>query len=121
MDPAQARRTILEGEFLVLQAMCQGGRDGRVWTEGMRLLEAYRFRDPLHQLVFDTLRELNTDEPAVIRQLLPQRLTAKGFPDVDLDPFFFPSALTTEAALSMMELVRYTERLDDRPDLPASQ
>ena len=116
MDPIQARKTIVEGEFLILQAMCQGARDRKVWDDAVHALAGYRFRDPLHQLIFDTLREMNTDVPVIIRELLPQRLTNKGFPDVDIDPFFYPHAMSAELVFSMMDLVKYSERLEQRPE-----
>ena len=55
------REEILATEAKVLQAMCAGTPEGTVWDQGMLLLGAYPFQDVIHQLIFDTLQEINTD------------------------------------------------------------
>ena len=102
ITPEARRRILLETELAVLRAMCQGARDGRVWAKGISLLVNYPFLDPHHQIVFDTLRELPSDDPEKIRLVLAAWLTRKGFPDVDVDSYFQPHGLTAAAAVSMM-------------------
>jgi hypothetical protein len=97
---------VAESELLILRGMCQGTSTRRVWQDGVDLLAAYRFHDNLHQVVFDTLREINTDDPRIIRGLLGARLTNKGFPDVDVETFFAPHNLRAPILVAMMHSVR---------------
>ncbi len=71
-------------------------------AEGMRILRGYRFRDPLHRILFETLGEIAPAVP-LGRELLAARLTKKGFPDVNLAPFFESHGLTADAAMALMK------------------
>ncbi len=93
-------------ERRVLQALCQGASGVTLLAEGARILYGCRFRDPLHQIVFEALGEMGPVDPARFRELLAARLTRKGFPDVDLDPFFEPHGLTADAAMALMKRLR---------------
>lgn len=100
------REEILAAEVCVLQAMCTGTAEETVREEAMRMLGSYAFRDLVHQLIFDTLRELDTDRPDIIRQQLALRLTRKGFPAVDTEKFFAPHNLSREEVLGGMRKLR---------------
>ncbi len=93
-------------ERRVLQALCQGVGGVTLLAEGARILHGYRFRDPLHQILFEALGEIGPAAPALVRELLAARLIRKGFPDVDLDPFFEPHGLTADAAMALMKRLR---------------
>ncbi|MGH9860858.1 MAG: hypothetical protein ACRD5F_12620 [Candidatus Acidiferrales bacterium] len=112
MDAKLARRTIIEGEFRVLQAMCQAGGRGPMWERATEALAGYGFRDPLHQLIFDALRTIPPSPPSELCAALIQRLTRQGFPDVDIEPFFQRHAMSPELALSIIEHLKFTARLD---------
>jgi len=105
VNPREAYMVVVESELLILRAMCQGAPDRRVWQDGMDILARYPFRDNLHQVVFNTLREMNTDEPRIIQGLLGSWLTRKGFPDVDVAGFFVPHNLRAPILLAMMHSV----------------
>lgn len=111
-----SREEILATEAKVLQAMCAGTPDGTVWDQGMLLLGPYPFQDVVHQLIFDTLQEINTDLPAIIRQQLAARLTRKGFPAVDTEKFLAPAGLAGEEAVALMKKLRGWARGETRPD-----
>ncbi len=66
---------IAEAELNVLRALCQDTRECSVWAAAKQLLTCYRFRDPSHQLVFDALCQLPKQNPALLRELLPGRIT----------------------------------------------
>jgi len=117
IDAQMARRTIVEAEFRALQAMCRRPGQGPIWQRALELLSDYRFRDPLHQLVFDTLRGLPAHTPADLRAFVTQRLTNQGFPDVDVEPFFHAHAMTDDLALAILEHLKFTSRLDSKPGL----
>ena len=77
--------------------MCQlaPDRSGPLGPEPMRRLARHRFRDPVHQEIFNTLGELRKIAPpgsqawpATVREHLASRLTLKGFPDFDIDILF---------------------------------
>lgn len=87
---------IVEIERQVLQAMCQGTAEGSVLELGKRTLVRYRWREFLHQVIFEVLAGLPGDFPGVIREQLPARLTRKGFPDVSWEDFFRPHALAKQ-------------------------
>jgi hypothetical protein len=70
------------------------------------MLHGCRFYDPLHQIIFETLIEIGQAAPEGVRELLAARLTRKGFPDVDLDPFFKPHGLTADSAMALMKRLR---------------
>lgn len=93
---------LLETERLVLQALCQGTPEGPVREAGKNLLKDYRWREPLHQLVFEVLMSLPTDSPIFIRDQLAPRLTRRGFPDVEFEDFFKPHSLSREQAERLM-------------------
>ncbi len=118
IDTAFARRTIVEAEFRALQAICQSATPGSVRDRALTLLSDYPFRDPLHQLVFEILRELRSQAPDELRALLPQRLTLKGFPDVDTEPFFQRHAMSAELAGAIVDYLRATAALNLTPPHP---
>lgn len=55
-----------------------------------RLLDPGVFQDPLLRVVFEEIRELGGVESRRLRQLLPARVTNRGFPDFDLNDFLAP-------------------------------
>lgn len=118
IDAKLARRTIIEGEFRVLQAMCQAAGRGAVWERATEALAGYCFRDALHQLIFDALRTIPPSPPRELCAALIQSLTRQGFPDVDIEPFFHRLAMPPELALSIIEHLRFTARLDLTGDQP---
>ena len=74
------------------------------------ILRTYRWREPLHQVVFEVVLSIPTEAPEVIREQLPARLTRKGFPDVDIEGFFKPHGLSKEEAERLIRQLRGSER-----------
>ena len=111
-----SREEILAAEVRVLQAMCAGTPEGTVWDQGMLLLGSYPFQDVVHQLVFDTLQEINTDLPDIIRQQLAARLTRKGFPAVETEKFLAGTGVSGPEAVALMKKLREWSRGEERPD-----
>ena len=93
-------------ERRVLLALCQGTPEGSVRAEAADLLREYGWREPVHEVIFKTVLELPTEDPNVIRSLLPERLTRKGFPDVAWEDFSKPHHLTAEDARRLMRELR---------------
>ena len=90
-----------ELELAALRALCQGSTDGSLLREGLGILAGHRFVEPLHQVFFEVLETISSDNPAVIRDLLPARLNNRGFPDFDLEIYFRPNSLTRAQALEL--------------------
>lgn len=80
---------MVDSERQVLQALCHGGIDSRASLDALR---GYRWREPLHQVIFDLFISMPGADPKLIREQLPAHLTRRGFPDFDLT-WFRPHAL----------------------------
>lgn len=96
---------ILKNERAVLAALCQGKLLRADWDEAVARLATYRFADAVHQLVFDTLGEMNTSDAQVIREQLAVRLNNKGFPDLDLEGFFSAQNLDAKQVVDLISLL----------------
>jgi hypothetical protein len=70
----------VDTERQVLQSLCQGGPESRA---NLNKLRSYRWSGPVHQVIFDLLAELQGADRELIGELLPARLTRRGFPDFD--------------------------------------
>jgi hypothetical protein len=86
----------------VLQAMCRGTREGSVREVGKALLKTYRWREPIHQAIFACLVELAAGNLDDLRSDLAQRMTRKGFPDIEWNDFFAPCSLSRQEAEGLM-------------------
>jgi len=89
---------VVQTERRVLQALCQGTPQGSIRETAERLLDKYRWQEPLHRVIFEALMSIPTSAPDLIRDQLPSRLTRKGFPDVPWDDLFEPHALSRQEA-----------------------
>ncbi len=70
------------------------------------LLAPYRWRDHDHQIVYEVLRDLRGSYPQPLKEWLAAAVTRKGFPDLDLEPYFVTTALSREELfLCIRELV----------------
>ena len=55
-----------------------------------KLLDPGVFQDPLRRVIFEEIRALGAVESRRLRELLPGRVTNRGFPDFDLHDFLAP-------------------------------
>ncbi len=102
MSASRHPKLIVQTERRVLGVLCQGTAEGSARETARRHLRDYRWREPLHQVVFEVLMAMPGDAPALARDQLPARLTRKGFPDVDWEQFFEPHSLSLEEAGTLM-------------------
>jgi len=119
MTTDRASRPILETNTLrfLCSVWIQGGTRGEV----CRLLDASVFHDPLRRVVFEEIRELGSVDSRRLRELLPARLTNRGFPDFDLKSLLAAPEVSEkeidqlfESALQLLDLSHPTEeRLHD--------
>jgi hypothetical protein len=86
----------VETERRVLQALCQGTPQGSVRETAKRLLQSYRWRDAVHQVIFEVIVLIPSEDFQVLRDQLPIRVTRRGFPDVPWKEFFNPHTLSKD-------------------------
>jgi hypothetical protein len=106
MPESRDEQRVIRAERRALQALCQGTPEGSVLEAGRRILRDYRWREPLHEMVFQALMTIPSGAPSLVRDLLPSRLTRKGFPDLAWEAFFQPHSLTRTEAERLMEQLR---------------
>lgn len=91
--------TIPEMELMVLRGVIQMPPSAPQYGGVLALLASHTWRDHDHQVVFEVLRDLVGRSPQPLRVWLAAVLTRKGFPDVDLNPYFLPADLTIQQLL----------------------
>src|SRR5213082_1973345 len=96
-----AGRPLLERNTLrfLCSVLIQGGTRGEI----CRLLDPNVFQDPLRRVVFEEIRELGTIDSRRLRELLPARVTNRGFPDFDLHTFLAPHEVSEEEIDQLFE------------------
>lgn len=106
-DPAS--RSLLERNTLrfLCSVLIKGGTRGEI----CRLLNPDVFQDPLRRVVFEEICQLGSIDSRRLRELLPARVTNRGFPDFDLHSFLAPHEVTEkeidqlfESALQLLDL-----------------
>jgi len=80
-------------------------------SEICKLLDPGVFDDPLHRVVFEEIREMGAVDSRRLRELLPARVTNRGFPDFDLKQLLAPDEVSEkeidhlfESALQLLDL-----------------
>lgn len=101
LSPPGHMATNLDLEKLILSVLCLGTRQGPVKETLTPLLRDYQWQAPVHQVIFNALAAIPSNDPGVLRQLLPARLTRMGFPDIEWEEFFAPRSLSSEEALDL--------------------
>jgi hypothetical protein len=72
-------------------------------VELCRLLDPDVFHDPLQRVIFEEVRELGAVESRRLRELLPARVTNRGFPEFDLHEFLAPHQASEEDIEKLFE------------------
>ena len=102
-------RTLLETNTLrfLCSVLIKAGTRGEI----CRLLDPSVFQDPLRRVVFEEIRQLGSIDSRRLRELLPARVTTRGFPDFDLHAFLAPYEVNEkeidqlfESALRLLDL-----------------
>ena len=106
-----ADQSVVENERQLLRALCQGAFDSRA---NLNTLRNYRWREPLHQVIFEILISMPGSNPELLREQLPAHLTRRGLPDFDLS-WFQPNALAEK------DVERLIKRLNNLPNPATSQ
>ena len=94
--------TDLDLEKLTLRVLCLGAPQGPVKQAVIPLLRNYPWQSQLHQVIFKALAAIPSDDPAILHELLPAKLTRMGFPDVEWEEFFAPHSLSRDESLALV-------------------
>ena len=81
-----------ELELIVLRAFCQGIINGPAREWGQRMLKSYAWREPIHEAVFEIIVSVPERKWKLLADLVPARLTRRGFPDFNFQELFEVSA-----------------------------
>lgn len=107
--PKTDSRTHLERN--TLRFLCSVLIKGGTRTEICKLLNPAVFQDPLRRVVFEEIRALGSIESRRLRELLPARVTNRGFPHFDLHALLAPHEVGEseidqlfESALQLLDL-----------------
>ena len=74
-------------------------------VELARLLDAELFTGTLNRTVFEEIAAVGAVPSAKLRELLPARITNRGFPDFDLKEFLAPEMVSEAEIATMFESV----------------
>ena len=80
----------LELERNALRLLCSVLLKPGTRLEICRLLEPEVFHDSLHRILFEEICAMETVQSRRLRELLPGRVTNRGFPEFDLHEFLAP-------------------------------
>jgi len=69
------------------------------------LLDAELFTEALHRTVFEEIAGIGAVSSTKLRELLPGRMTNRGFPDFDLKEFLAPEKATEAEIEKLLESV----------------
>lgn len=114
LENLSPQQRILGSEMLVLQALCAGTPDGSVHAAGLDLLKDYPFLRSEHQVLYDCLSEIPSEDYVTIQSELPRRLTVRGFPDLKLKYYCEPVKLSATDVIVLMETLRRVARQQGR-------
>lgn len=98
-----ARSCRIRSEQLILQALCQGTQEGSIRETAALLLRDYVWQEPLYRVIYEVLLSIHGDNPIVIREQLPSRLTLKGFPDAPWEELFDPQDISKSEVEQLMQ------------------
>jgi hypothetical protein len=85
--------------YLALLCQCPAGDPRRAELEALLARHSWHSED--HRVVFEALAGWRAG-PEAIRDGLAARVTRRGFPDIELEPYFAPVAESLESALSRL-------------------
>lgn len=94
MSPEPEKQPLLEKN--TLRFLCSVLIQGGTRAEICKLLPSGVFQDPLRRVVFEEIRKLGPIDSRRLRELLPGRVTNRGFPDFDLPAFLAPHEVSEE-------------------------
>jgi hypothetical protein len=102
-----------------LRLLCSVLIKPRTRVEFCGMIEASVFLDVLQIVVFEEVKALGAVESRRLRELLPSRITLRGFPEFDLQEFLAPGEVSEQEIEELFEsafrLVELSETQDGQP------
>jgi hypothetical protein len=80
------------------------------------MIEAKVFEDALQSIVFEEVNALGAVESRRLRELLPGRITLRGFPEFDLQEFLAPSEVSEQEIEKLFESAFRLVELSETPE-----
>jgi hypothetical protein len=99
-------------ELEVLCALCGGAGTTEQRQALSKLLGSYRFSEPEHQVVFESLCAMSSRRE-LSAAVLALHLNNRGFPDLDLEKYFSAAPPSVEQALARVDELRSAPNADD--------
>jgi hypothetical protein len=95
----------LQKEKNTLRLLCSVLIKPGTRVEICNLLHPGVFHDPLQRVVFEEICELGAIDSRRLREMLPARVTNRGFPDFDLHAFLAPHEVSQKEIDKIFESV----------------
>ena len=117
-DGARQGRTALDAvdrlalELDVLRALCGGAGTTEQRQALSDSMGGYRFSEPKHQVVFESLRAMS-GRKEISAAGLGVHLNNRGFPDLDLEKYFVAASQSVEELLARVDELRLAPKADD--------
>ncbi len=89
-------------------------------VELCRLVDPAKFVEPLQGVIFEEIRSLGSVDARQLLQLLPARVTNRGFPDFDLEDLLTPKLFSEQDIEKLFQsALRLVDLGDDSDEAPA--
>ena len=112
----------IEMERETLRLLCSVLLKPRTRVEICRLLDSSKFLEPLQRVLFEEIRAMGPIDAKQLLELLPARVTNRGFPDFDLQDLLSPKLVSEEqierlfhSALHLMDIDKSGEESAEYP------
>jgi hypothetical protein len=96
-----------DAEWYFLQCLCAASLPPHLRQEFCAKVPATTFSDLSHQIVFEEIRALSKPEnvrsASDLREHLPARATARGFPDLEFEALLFTEELSSDDVLKRLQ------------------
>jgi hypothetical protein len=87
-------------------------------VELCRLVDPEKFVDPTQRVVFEEIRALGQVDAKLLLQMLPARVTNRGFPDFDLDKLLTPKLVSEQDIEKLFQSALRLIDVDEANDPP---
>jgi len=111
-----AEHTSMERDTLRL--LCSVLLKPNTRIELCRLLQSDSFFDPLQRIIFEEVKTLGAVDARQLLQLLPGRVTNRGFPDFDMEDLLTPKLVSEQDIEKLFQSALRLINLEDTDDEP---
>jgi hypothetical protein len=101
-----------EIERRMLGALCTDTLSLDDRSETLRILAGYSWILPDHRVIYEALRRSRQPNSDALREHIIAEITRLGFPDIDVAPYFVPSALSKPDLEKLVDTLRAADPED---------